>query len=324
MSQADIHGIICGMSVKRLSIVLILSSLALLVMLSSCDFPGPNPEGRTPDPQPSVTLAIIFTPTPSLIPATATPTPEPLAARVNGEGILLRDFNAELDRYKQAGASLAEQAGQTPEEFVLSALIDERLLAQAAAAQAYVPGEAEIQARLDSLAAQMDLQNWMVSQGYDETSLRLALGRAMQASWMRDHIAADVSATAEQVHAVQILLYNSSDAAEAYSLALSTDDFLALARDYNAITGGEMGWFARGSLFYPALEEVAFTLQPGSFSQVIQTPLGYHILYVVEREADRRLDPEALRALQSAAVAEWLSAQKISAAIEIMIGQATP
>ena len=304
----------------KAKLTLLLAAMAIL--LAACGIP--RPDSTPPALTPSVTLAPIFTPTPTTPPATPTPTPEPLAARVNGEGIRLVDFEAELSRYQQSGVTLAEQAGKPVEVFVLDAMIDERLLAQGAAAAGYLPGEAEIQARLDSLGAQVDLQSWMAARGYDAMSLQRALGLAMQAAWMRDQIAAETPVTAEQVHAVQILLYNSTDATEAYNLAQSKNDFLALARDYNPTTGGEMGWFARGSLFYPTLEEAAFSLQPGTFSQVIQTELGYHILYIVERQADRPLDPEALRARQTAAITAWLAAQRSAAAVEIYINQAAP
>jgi len=85
-----------------------------------------------------------------------------------------------------------------------------------------------------------------------------------------------------------------------------------------------MGWFARGTLVYSNLEEAAFALQPGTFSQIIETELGYHILYIVERQADRPLDPEALRARQSDAILGWLSAQRRAAAIEVFVNQPAP
>ena len=33
-----------------------------------------------------------------------------------------------------------------------------------------------------------------------------------------------------------------------------------------------------------SIEEAAFALQPGQFSQVIETEIGYHILYLVDRD----------------------------------------
>lgn len=48
-----------------------------------------------------------------------------------------------------------------------------------------------------------------------------------------------------------------------------------------ALQGGLLGKLPRGQLF-PALEESAFALKPGQLSEVVQSPLGYHLLYCDE------------------------------------------
>lgn len=45
-----------------------------------------------------------------------------------------------------------------------------------------------------------------------------------------------------------------------------------------AMQGGLLGKLPRGQLF-PALEEIAFKLKAGEVSEIVQSPLGYHILY---------------------------------------------
>lgn len=45
---------------------------------------------------------------------------------------------------------------------------------------------------------------------------------------------------------------------------------------------GDVGWFARGRM-YPAFERAAFALQPGQVSDVVQTPVGFHIIQVTDR-----------------------------------------
>ena len=54
----------------------------------------------------------------------------------------------------------------------------------------------------------------------------------------------------------------------------------------------------------------AFALQAGQYSDVIQTQAGYHILFVVERDPDHPLSPDALLTLQERAVADWLTQQR--------------
>lgn len=66
------------------------------------------------------------------------------------------------------------------------------------------------------------------------------------------------------------------------------EDFAQLAKqnsDDAATTpkGGELGWIVRGQTV-PQFEQAAFSLQPGSLSDVIQTQYGFHILKVHERQ----------------------------------------
>ena len=47
---------------------------------------------------------------------------------------------------------------------------------------------------------------------------------------------------------------------------------LSLAAEYDPVAEGELGWFPRGYLFDKELEDAAFGLQAGEYSQVIETP----------------------------------------------------
>jgi peptidyl-prolyl cis-trans isomerase C len=265
------------------------------------------------DPTPAATVTSLSIPT---------PTSPPLAAIVNGEGILASEFQAELARYQQAQA----EQGRTvaPEEaaqIVLNDLIDQTLLAQAAAAQGYVVDDATVQARIDALAAQVGgaeaLSAWMTAHGYTEADFRSALRRQIAAAWMRDQILAAVPTTAEQVHVRQILFYNGKDAQNVLALLQAGWDFNTLAEQYDPITKGELGWFPRGYLPHPEIEAAAFALQPGEYSPVLQSTIGYHILYLVERDPARPLSSDALLTLQEHALQDWLTQQRNASTIEI-------
>ena len=80
-----------------------------------------------------------------------------------------------------------------------------------------------------------------------------------------------------------------------------------------------MGWFPRGYLDQPALEEAAFALQPGQYSQVIETEIGYHILYLVERDTSHIIQPDARIALQRSALQEWINERRNQSEIQIFI-----
>ena len=237
------------------------------------------------------------------------------AITVNGEVISIAEFDAELARYLKAQAGLGktgspEQAAQA----VKDEFVDTLLLAQGAAAQDFVVDDAVLQARIDTLAAEVggvdQLLAWESAHGYTESDFASALRRQVAAAWMRDQITVSVPITAEQVHVKQILLYNAGDAQQALSDLDTGRDFIDLAAQWDPVAKGELGWFPRGYLSSKVIEDAAFALQPGKHGAVIQDETGYHILYLVERDPARLLSPDALLTLQEHAVQNWLSQRR--------------
>ncbi len=53
----------------------------------------------------------------------------------------------------------------------------------------------------------------------------------------------------------------------------------------SASKGGELGFYGRGQL-YPEFEAVAFKLNDGEISGVLETEAGYHIIQMIERKGD--------------------------------------
>ena len=72
--------------------------------------------------------------------------------------------------------------------------------------------------------------------------------------------------------------------------AVAGEDFSLLAKNFSqdpaASDGGDLGWFARGSMV-PEFEEAAFALQPGQISQVVETQFGFHIIKCTGRKEDK-------------------------------------
>ena len=71
---------------------------------------------------------------------------------------------------------------------------------------------------------------------------------------------------------------------------LNGEKFSTLARIYSedpgsARKGGELG-MASKSIFWPAFSDVAMSLKPGTISQVVETPDGFHIIEVIEKNGD--------------------------------------
>jgi hypothetical protein len=295
--------------------------LGFLAILAACrSAPPPFTPTEAATQAATATLALTaptLEPTPSL-------TPIPLAALVNGEAITLEEFQAELARYQNAldsGTNLATDIGSDPSQFVLDDLISQVLLAQEANIQGFIQDEAAIQARWDQLASQVGgieaLEDWMVNNGYTTESFRKALTRASAAAWMRDQILWAAPATAEQTHARQILLYNLTQANEVFAQLQAGQDFSELAERYDPDAGGDLGWFPRGYLTEKALEEAAFSLAPGTYSPVIQTSLGYHILFIIERDPARLVEPNARLIIQEQALTDWLQQRRAQSEIQI-------
>jgi peptidyl-prolyl cis-trans isomerase C len=290
---------------------LVLFSL-LFVFMASCG------DGNL---TPTATLATATRPAATLTPTALQPSPTspPLAAQVNGESITLSQYQAELARYQSAAGT---ELGLEEQERVLNDLIDQILFAQAAGEQGFSVSEESLQARIDDLAGRMGgpqaLADWMSANGYTEPTFRDELARSIAAAWMRDQIIAGVPQNAEQVHARQLLYYNADQANEALARLRNGKDFLELAAEVDPLAKGDLDWFPRGYLLDPKLDEAAFSLQPGEYSEIIQTDAGYHILQVIEREPDRPLDPNARLVLQQQALKIWISERRSQSEIEIL------
>ena len=163
------------------------------------------------------------------------------------------------------------------------------------------------------------LQTWMAENAYDEQSFRETLRKWMAATWMQQQIISAVPVAAEQVRARQILVKSENEANAVLRQLQAGTTFETLAFQYDPLTGGELGWFPRTYLLQPAVEEAAFTLQPGGFSGIIQTSYGYHIVQVIERDSQHPLSSDALIHLQKQAMVDWLGEQRSQAAVEILV-----
>jgi peptidyl-prolyl cis-trans isomerase C len=258
------------------------------------------------------------TPTPALptqTPIPPTPTPPPLAAIVNDEWVTEEEFLAEVDRYRAAQEALGNEVStEVAAQIVLDDLIAQVLLAQGARAAGFEMTEADLGSRVDALASEVGgadaLAVWQSEHGYTDSSFRFALKRAAEAAWMRDKIIAEVPGTAEQVHVQQILLYNEDTARKVADQLSAGAQFADLAVLYDPNTGGELGWFPRGYLLEPELEVAAFSLEPGQYSDVIATEVGFHIILVAERDPQYPLSPDAYLVMQEKALGDWLTQRR--------------
>ena len=247
-----------------------------------------------------------------------------MAARVNGEGILLADYEEEFLRYQEAAGNAGEGfISDEPDAIVINEMINQVLLSQTAAQEGFVLDDASLQARYDEHASQRggaDLLNkWISDNHFSQDSFRRALARDLAAVWMRNRIIESVPATADQVHARQILVRSENEAIAVERRLQVGTDFTTIAYEYDPLTGGELGWFPEGYLLQPDVEEAAFSLQSGQFSGIIPTSYGFHVLFVIERDPNHPLSGEALLFKQREVLVQWLAERRAQSSIESYI-----
>ncbi len=98
---------------------------------------------------------------------------------------------------------------------------------------------------------------------------------------------------AEMVRARHILVQDEAAADQVMADLAAGADFASLASERSQDTGsaqqgGELGWAPRGQ-YVPEFEEVAFSA-PLNTPTKVQSQFGWHVIEVLEREADRPFD----------------------------------
>lgn len=101
---------------------------------------------------------------------------------------------------------------------------------------------------------------------------------------------------------------------------LAGEDFAALAEEYSddpgsGAQGGDLGWFGRGMMVAP-FEEAAFSLEPGQVSEPVRTDFGYHLIEVIERDANRPKEEAALQQERLQQYDIWLQERVAEANVE--------
>jgi len=319
-----------------------LAPMALIILFVSA---ACGNGGATTTILPTATAVVAIQPTePPPPPAVATNTPvpptptpaEPLAAMVNGAPVYLADFDAELARYKASqiamGITPAEDDEAGYREQVLNALIERQLILQAAAAAGVAITPETVDQRLADLRAAGDetaFQAFLQTNQWTEEEFRQVLETELITGEMVTRVTADVPTAVEQVRASYIQLDDGAIAQQVWERAKAGDDFAFLAQQ-NSVdrltgsNGGDLGFFAPGSLLVPEVEAAAFALQPGEISDLIAVTNAdgkttYYIIMVTERDPNRELTADARYNLLQAAFQTWLDGLWDNASIERLV-----
>lgn len=324
----------------RLLVVGLLASL----LFTACNerAPDDSPLPPTATPPAGNTAEAVQDPTsaPEASPTTPPPTPTPqLAAMVNGQPILLEAYEAELLRYEKGMAELGLTPGADGQDYqrlVLDALIERELISQAARAAGISITPDLVEAKLvdlrQSTSEEGSFESWLAVNQWTEDEFKEALASEMLVEAMIAEITADVPFTAEQVRASYIQL---DDAALAESLLSQINegaDFGDLAARYSrdSVTGpagGDLGFFARGSLLVPEVEDVAYQLELEEVSDIVTVTdsesgkVTYYIVQVTERDPDRPLNTDLRYQLLQERFNSWLDEQWANATILNLLGE---
>jgi len=289
--------------------------LAALILSACATVPSPTPAPPVPAPP-------------------ASPTPA-LAARVNGVPIPLADFEKRVAAYEREwirnGLDPNSEEGRRrlaalPRQ-ILEGMIEEVLIEQHAGAMGIAVSPEEVEAALNALVNESGgpeaFRQRLAALGMTEEEFRRNQRAAMLAQKVFERLTADIPAAAEQVHARHIQVSSEEQARQLLARLQGGEDFVELARQYseNETTrelGGDLGWFARGTLAIPELEEAAFATPPGHVAMV-PTSRGYHLLLVVEKDPARPLSEDQKELLRQKRIQEQLKAWRAEAQVEILI-----
>jgi peptidyl-prolyl cis-trans isomerase C len=106
---------------------------------------------------------------------------------------------------------------------------------------------------------------------------------------------------------------------------LAGADFAQVAKESSddktsAERGGDLGWFYRGQMV-PAFEAAAFALPPKQLSEVVETPFGFHLIEVLEKQPAVKLTFEQVRPRIEGMLKQRQLEQKIKAQVNALAAQ---
>jgi parvulin-like peptidyl-prolyl isomerase len=262
--------------------------------------------------------------------ATASPG-EGLAALVNGQPISSADYERQVEQveafFQQEGLDAESDEGRErlaqARRQVLEQMIDQELITQAAAEMGISISDEELEASIAGIIEQSGGEDGfnqsLAATGTTYDDFRQMLLDQLLSEAVYSSVTESIESVAEQVHARHILLPTREMADEVLARLQAGEDFAYLAREYSEDissreTGGDMGFFPRGVM--PAeVEEVAFGLEVGELSGIVESQFGFHVLQVLERD-EREIAVEVFESLRQQTFMQWLEDQRASASIQ--------
>ena len=264
---------------------------------------------------------------PAAPPAKPVPAQLPdVVARVNGEAINKADLETAVKGLEgRAGGPVPADQRDRVYRGVLDDMISYRLLIQEAKARKIVVPEADIDAQIAQIRGQFpndaQFQQALATQKMTLAAVREDARSELGVEKMVEgEIAAKIVVTPQavtdfyqknqdkfqqgaRVKASHILIAvpEKADAAAKQEAKTKAEailkdlkagkDFAAAAKENSqdpgsAPNGGDLGFFEPGQMV-PPFEQAAFALKPGDMSELVESPFGFHIIKVADKQAAR-------------------------------------
>ncbi len=251
-----------------------------------------------------------------------------VVARVNGDAISRSDLESAVAQMQaRVGQPVPADQRDRVVRGVLDQLIAFRLLIQESATRNIAVPDADIDARMTQIRSQFQsddaFQQALGQRKMTLDALRTSVRQGIQVDRMLDaEAAAGGAVTAQQVeefytshpaefqqgerikasHILVRVPENADTAAKEPARAKAAgilkdvkagQDFAALARQHSedpgtAPQGGDLGYFERGQMVGP-FEEAAFALGSAQTSDLVETPYGFHIIKVDDKQPPRTI-----------------------------------
>lgn len=339
---------------RRIPAILILVVLLTVSLLSCGGDETPATSSPTPAPTEPAPTEMEQTPPATSssqeVVASATPTEEPagsstttsqtepppnVVAEVNGQAIPLSEFQRQLTDARtyllseglvDPDTEEGKATLQTLRSQVLDQLIDQVLIEQAARDRGLTVTDEELESSItklkEDLGSDEAFAESLAANSLTEEEFRKLQRQQLLSRKVMDAITTELPDEAEQVHARHILVETREEAEEVVEQLENGADFADLAAQYSIDettndNGGDLGFFPRGVVL-PEFEEAAFNLEVGGRSGVVETPFGYHIIEVLERET-RPIPDEIKGGLRQQTITNWLEAQRAQADVKIYL-----
>ncbi len=279
-------------------------------------------------------------------PADATPPDaNPLIVTVNGKEIHQQDLLEQREMMLRQGLQIGPQEA-------LGQLIAEQLIGQAAEQAGQVVSASEVDAEFARLAEQSggaeELIKQLADAGLTPDDVKSDLRRQMNLKKVLDWKTAQIEIpdasvaevlqsdpqSLERVKARHILIRSSEEDSEEEKTDAKTrigaiadrlkagEDFAEVAQQESedpgsAVRGGDLGEFARGDMV-PPFEEAAFSLEPGTISEIVQSQFGYHLIKSEERRTltEDEVRDDLRKQMGNQVLRSWIAELQEDATIE--------